>query len=174
METSDLIFRPTLNLGKRIKAVPRESFLLANHPLLDWSAMEFEFGGRQYITLINTPSLYCTVIPITDTDFAATWNIRLYEGIKNSLNSVGRYSDFVEFTISEHRNIRIAKSLNRSVSSSLSMYTTHARDYMRMGVEPAQLAHRLNETPMSGIAKDGENYGIPRECFETMLDRFKH
>ena len=42
------------------------------------------------------------------------------------------------------------------------MYVSHALAYMRMGVEPVQVAHQLNETPMSAFAQDGENYGIPK------------
>ena len=168
-EVSDLIFRPTQNLGKRIKNVPQISLAPADHPLLDWSATEFVFERRRYVILANTLSLYCTVIPIIGVNFPKTWKGWLHEGIKNALDSIGRYSDFAEFVSPEHRNVRISKSLNRSITSSLNMYVSHARIYMQNGVESEQIAHQLNGTPMSAIAQDGEDYGIPKICFETMV-----
>jgi hypothetical protein len=67
--------------------------------------------------------------------------------------------------------VSFAKSLNRSVTGSMSDHVHGSKLYLSDGLAPHEIGFRLNKTPMSALRdSEGRKYAKPREVFVSLID----
>ena len=144
---------------------------LDDDPLADWSCRLFIANRRQYIIISNTMSLYSCVIygkGVTDRDFL----------VRKTLDAMGECmtADKLQDTYQRQvaplsTKVSFAKSLNRSVTGSMSDHIHGSKLYLSDGLAPPEIGVRLNDAPLSALTgSDGRKYAAPRAVFVGFTD----
>jgi hypothetical protein len=164
-----MIFRLSQKLNANIKARSSESLPLDENPFADWSAHLFAANQTQYIILCNTKSLYSVVMygkGITDQSLFID---RALGNLREFMEADGQESLHRRFIVSTTGSVRFAKALNRSITGSINDMINQATYWLAQGdISPFHIGFRLNETPMSALARSGSPFGIPREAFKAL------
>ena len=144
-----LILRPTQSLAKRmrVKLVSTTEFESTTRTG-DWYAKDVVINRRQLILASNTKSrlgLVVTAAPYF------TFPERLPIAIAELLHSFGISKNSVEHELSEMRDIRLVKTLDRSTMGTLNEYAFHLQYLMRTSVGDSEnllaVSRKLSDIP---------------------------
>ncbi len=170
-----MIFRLSQKLNQKIKTGTLEVQPLHQNPFADWSCHIFPANRRQYILLSNTKSLYSCVM-------LAKGVTNQKQFAKNALNCIRDFTAddahqlaYRKFIAPENETDQFAKSLNRSVTSSMNQLVVCAQSLLiECQMPPHEVGFKLNDFLLSTIAeKKSEKYGKPKEAFQRMIDSTK-
>ncbi len=164
-----MIFRLSQKLNTKIKAGPLAEVPPEEPPFCDWSAHLFLVGRTQYILVSNTKSLYSTVILGKGINDSGTFIERALESLRKSLADDNQQLVFSRFIAPGASTVRFAKSLNRTVTSSMNELILNATAALEDGEAPYDVGFQLNDVLLSAIAPSkSAKYGRPREAFQAM------
>jgi hypothetical protein len=167
-----MIFRLSEKLKARIKVGALATLSLEEDPLTDWSCGLFLVGRSPYILLSNTKALYSTVLPGKGVTSETTFTQSALSGIRECLRAAGHEGVYERHIERASGLIRFARTLNRSITGSMTEMTKHAMYLLAEGdVSPLEIASQLNDTPMSALKGAGSSYGFPRDVLAEMVNR---
>jgi hypothetical protein len=165
-----MIFRLSQKLATKIKEGRLPALPLDDNPVADWSASLFVADRAQYILLSNTRSLYSTVMYAKGITHDGNFVERALSNIREFMGTDGQELVYHRFIVPATGSVRFAKALDRSVTGSMNDMIRHASYWLAQGdVSPFDVGFRLNEIPMSALARSGSPYGIPQEAFKALL-----
>lgn len=164
-----MIIRLSQRLARKIKVGELDEMPLDKNPWADWSCRLFIANRRQYIILSNTLSLYSCVMygrGVTDRE--------LFVG--NTLDTIGEFMTadeqqhvYQRSVVPASARVRFSKSLNRSVTSSISDHVHGSKLCLSDGLAPHEIGFRLNDTPLSALrGSNGRKYANPRDVFVNL------
>lgn len=171
-----MIFRLSQKLNHRIKTGTLDDLPLHQNPFADWSCHIFPANRHQYILLSNTKSLYSCVMPANGVTNQTPFT-------ENALNCIREFTAddahqwaFRKFIVPEIVTVQFAKSLNRSVTSSMNELVVCAQILLiEEQMSPHEVGFKLNEFLLSAIAeKKSEKYGKPRKAFQRLVDSHRN
>lgn len=167
-----MIFRLSQRLNQNINTGTLDALPLHQNPFADWSCHIFPAIRRQYILLSNTKSLYSCVMPAkgvtNQTQFA-----------ENAMNCIRDFTAddanqwaYRKFIAPEIETVQFAKSLNRSVTSSMNQLVDCAQGLLiECQMSPHEVGFKLNDFLLSSIAeKKPDGYGRPEDAFKRMVE----
>src|SRR5947208_6629963 len=128
-----MIFRLSEKLNTKIKAGTLATLPLDENPFADWSAGLFLVGRSQYILVTNTKSLYSTVLPGKGITDESAFVERALSSIGEFMDADGQEGVYARLVAPVSGSVRFAKSLNRSVTGSMSDLTRHAASWLAAG-----------------------------------------
>jgi hypothetical protein len=163
-----VIVRTTGKLAKQIGLPSLDDVPLAKNLLADWTCRVFTVWEKELLMLItNTASLYSLLVPANGLENLEQFDHGLIRYLERHMLSDGFEDVFREHLVPELKTIQFAKSLNRSVTGSMTDMVKLA-GYMLVedGNSPEQVAGRLNETPFGAI-----DYDHPRERFFKLAEQ---
>jgi hypothetical protein len=166
-----MIFRLSHRLARKVKVGELDELALDQNPGADWSCRLFIANRRQYILISNTMSLYSCVMygkGVTDRDLF----------VRKTLDAIGEFMTADELQPTYQRlvaprsaEVSFAKSLNRSVTGSMSDQIHGSKLYLSDGFGLPEIGCRLNDTPLSALtSSNGRKYAMPREVFVRLTD----
>ncbi len=166
-----MIFRLSHRLARKVKVGELDELALDQNPAADWSCRLFIANRRQYILISNTMSLYSCVMygqDVTDRDLF----------VHKTLDAIGEFMTADELQPTYQRfvgplsaEVSFAKSLNRSVTGSMSDHIHGSKLYLSDGLALREIGFRLNDTPLSALkCSNGRKYAMPREVFVRLTD----
>jgi hypothetical protein len=165
-----MIFRLSEKLKARIKAGALATLPLDANPFADWSCGLFLVGRSPYILLCNTKSLYCTVLPARGVTNGIIFTESALSGIRECLQAAGHEGVYERHVGCASGSVRFARTLNRSVTGSMTDMTKHAAYLLAEGDgSPLEIGSQLNATPLSALKRDGSSYGLPRDALAEMV-----
>lgn len=165
-----MIFRLSQKLAQKFGEGNLLSLPLDENPYADWSAHLFTADRTPYIILTNTKSLYSVVMfgkGITD---YGQFISRALDCLREFLTDDGQAFVYQRFIAPTSGSVRFAKALDRSVTGSINELVKFATFWLESGdIAPHELGFRLNDIPMSAIARSkSEGYGKPKEAFKAL------
>jgi uncharacterized protein DUF6933 len=164
-----MIFRLSQKLNIKIKAGPLESLPLDENPFADWSAQSFVADRTQYILLSNTKSLYSLAMFGKGITGDSGFIERALSNIREFMESDGQEFVYHRFIVPATDSVHFAKALDRSVTGSMNDMTKHATYWLAQeDISPFDIGFKLNEIPMSALARSGSPYGLPRKAFKAL------
>jgi hypothetical protein len=166
-----MIFRLSEKLNGRIKAGTLATLPLDEDPFADWSAGLFVVGRSPYILLVNTKSLYSTVLPGKGVTDASAFVKRALNGLQEFMEADGLVGVYDRHVAPASASVRFTRALNRSVTGSMNDMTKHAAYWLTAGDgSPLEVASRLNTIPLSALKHNRSPYGLPRDVFRALLE----
>jgi len=164
-----MIFRLSQKLSTKIKAGTLGTLPLAENPFADWSAALFVADRTQYILLSNTKSLYSTVMYGKGITNDSAFIERALSSIREFMEVDGQEFVYYRFIVPATASVQFAKAQDRSVTGSMNDMIRHATYWLAQSdFSPFEVGFRLNEIPMSALARSGSPYGIPRDAFKAL------
>jgi hypothetical protein len=164
-----MIFRLSQRLARKVKAGKLNEMPLDANPCADWSCRLFIAHRKQYIILSNTMSLYSCVMygkGVTDRDLFVGKTLDTIGELMTVDEQQHAYQRLVDLASA---GVSFAKSLNRSVTGSMSDHVHGSKLYLEDGLAPHEIGVRLNDTPLSALTgRNGRRYAIPREVFVSL------
>lgn len=166
-----MIFRLTQKLAKKIKIGKREDAPTANNALADWSANVFVAKRQQYILLSNTQSLYSCILSGRGITSESTFIDGAMQTIDHFLSEDGLHDVFQRFLLPASQKVNFAKSLNRSVTGSMTDLIIAAKFHLEIhDLDLSEIAGRLNVTPLSALVDaEGRKYNCPKSAIRLLL-----
>jgi len=159
-----MIFRLSHKLAKKLKVPLPKSAPTDPNPFADWSGHLFTADRTQYLILINTPSLYSTVIYGKGISNDRQFLDRALVAIREFMVDDDNEFIFRRFIAPAAETIRFASALNRSVTGSMNDLVNAAHIWLTDGeLSPFDVGFKLNDMPMSYVG-----YKTPRDVFKTM------
>ena len=147
-----MIFRLSQNLTTKLKAGAPVAIPMDANPFADWSARSFAVGRAQYILLSNTASLYSTVSYVRGILSAHHFIVRAMSSIREVMEADGQAIAYERFIVPATGSVGFAKTLNRSVTGSMTDLVKLAKSWLFEGdLSPHDVSFKLNEVPMSAI-----------------------
>jgi hypothetical protein len=166
-----MIFRPSQRLNAKIKGGTLATVPLDENPFADWSAALFIAGRTQYILLSNTKTLYSTVMNAKGITNHSGFIERALGGIRDFMEADNLEFAYHRFLVPASGSVHFAKALDRSVTGSMNDMIKHARYFLTQdGQSPLDVGFRLNEIPMSALARSGSTYGMPRKALQALVN----
>ena len=160
-----MIVRTTEKLAKQID-VPFLSVLpLAKNPFADWTCRVFTVGERETLMLItNTASLYSLLAPAKGLETLEQFDYGLIRYLERHMLINGFEDVFRKHIVPELKTMRFAKTLNRSVTGSMTDMVKLA-GYMLVedGNTLEQVAGKLHETRFKAV-----EHSHPRDRFAEL------
>jgi hypothetical protein len=167
-----MIFRLAEKLNAKIKRGTLATLPLDENPFADWSAGVFLVGRSQYVLVTNTKSLYATVLPGKGITDEKTFVERALSSLREFMDADGQEGVYERLVFPVSGSVQFAKTLNRSVTGSMSDMAKHAAYWLAAGdVSPIEIASRLKGIPMSALKRGRSTHGFPRDAFKAMVDR---
>jgi len=157
-----MIVRTTGKLAKQIGVSSLKAMPLAENPFVDWTCRVFTVGERELLMLItNTASLYSLLAPANGLENLEQFDYGLIRYLERHMLTDGFEDIFNKYVVPELEAILFAKTLNRSVTGSMTDMVK-LTEYMLVedGNTLEQAAGKLNETPFKAL-----DHGHPRERF---------
>jgi hypothetical protein len=115
-------------------------------------------------------SLYSTVMygrGITNDSYFIE---RALSNVREFTEADGQEFVYRRFIAPASTSVRFAKALDRSVTGSMNDMIRHATYWLAQGnLSPFDIGFRLNDIPMSALARNGSPYCIPRDAFKTLV-----
>ncbi|WP_028314616.1 DUF6933 domain-containing protein [Desulfatibacillum aliphaticivorans] len=165
-----MILRYSAKLGKKLKEFPTKSLPADPNPYLDWTGHLFTAERTQYIIMVNTMSLYSTVMygrGITDfSEFMRYWPSFLrdtmkYDGIQLIYDRIVGPAMGIFYS---------SKALNKSVTAFVNRLVEDAKINLTYNdLSPMEVAERLNE----GVRKTENGLLSSKEIFAGMQLKIK-
>lgn len=166
-----MIFRLSHRLAKKVKVDALDEISLDDNPCADWSCRLFISNRKQYILISNTASLYSCVVcdkGLTNPDLFVR---KTLDAISEFMRADELQATFQRFVAPLSSGVSFAKSLNRSVTGSMSEHIHGSKLYLSDGLAPHEINFRLNNTPLSALRSvNGRRYGVPREVFVSLIN----
>ena len=167
-----MIFRLSHRLARKVKVGELDEMALDPNAGADWSCRLFIANRRQYILISNTSSLYSCVMygkGVTDRDLF----------VRNTLDAIGEFMTadelqptYQQLVAPRSAEVSFARSLNRSVTGSMSDHIHGSKLYLSDGLAMHEIGLRLNDTPLSALRDShGRKYARPREVFVRLTDK---
>lgn len=151
-----MLFRPTQKLASKIKVGKLVESSLDQNRFVDWSANLFVVNRRQHVLLCNTYTLFCSLIPAKGITSETKFAEAAIRGIESFFSEEGLAKAFSEVVLPHCSKVRFRKSLNRSVTGSMTDFIHAAKIYLEMTGDLHEASRKLNVTPMSALRdKDG-------------------
>jgi len=165
-----MIFRLTQKLNKKIAAGPLASLPLHESPWADWSARLFTVNRTQYILMSNTASLYSVVMRGRGTTGEGRFAERAMSAIHESMVRDGLEPAYTRVILPASDDVRFAKTLDRSVTGSMTDLGIGAKIYLAQGdMSPLEVGTMLNGTPMTAIGTPEEGgFATPRKAADRL------
>ncbi|SHK16793.1 hypothetical protein SAMN02745216_03003 [Desulfatibacillum alkenivorans DSM 16219] len=140
-----MIIRYSAKLAKKLKEIPNEPMPLDPNPFLDWSGHLFSAERTQFIIMVNTASLYSTVMygrGITDfSEFMRYWPGFLRDTMKHD----GLQMIYDRIVGPAMGKFTPSKALNKSVTASINNLVENAKvDLIYHELSPLDVAGKLN------------------------------
>ena len=162
-----MIFRLSQKLAMKIKESTLPALPLDDNPFADWSASLFVADRSQYILLSSTKALYSTVMYGKGITNDSNFIERALSSVREFMETDNLEFAYQRFVMPASGSVRFAKALDRSVTGSMNDMIRHATSWLGEGdISPFDVGFRLNEIPMSALARCGLPYGIPRKVFQ--------
>jgi len=165
-----MILRLSQKLNARIKGGMLSALPLHENPFLDWSAQAFAVERAEYVLVSNTRSLFSMVL--ADVVFADTarFTERVLGVIRAALEGAG-HGATDRPTAPAVEPVRLAKSLDRSVTGSMNELIAHATALLADGDSSVTaVGVRLNDVLLSALARGGSvAYGKPQDAFAELV-----
>ena len=166
-----MIFRLSHRLARKVKVDELDELALDENSCADWSCRLFIANRKQYILISNTMSLYSCVMHgkgVTDPDLF----------VRKTLDAIGEFMTADELRPTYQRSVAplsagvsFAKSLNRSVTGSMSDQIHGSKLYLSDGLALREIGFRLNDTPLSALtSSNGRRYANPRDVFVRLTE----
>ena len=170
-----MIFRLSHKLNQKIKTGTLEALTLHQTPFADWSCHIFPANRRQYILLSNTKSLYSCVMPAKSLTNQKQFAESAMNSIRDFTADDANQWAFRKFIAPEIETVQFAKSLNRSVTSSMNQLVDCAQGLLiECQMSPHEVGFKLNDFLLSSIAETkSDGYGRPEDAFKRMVERSK-
>lgn len=167
-----MIFRISQKLNKKLGGGTLNQMPLGENPYADWSAHLFTVDRTQYILLSNTASLYSCVTFGRGNSNESRFIERAVATIREQLEDDGQASAYQRFIAPETGPVRFAKSLNRSVTSSMNQLIMYAEDMLvEQEIAPLGVSKELNGMPLTALGDGTRNsFGTPEEAFKRLAD----
>ena len=169
-----MIFRLSQKLNQKLKAGTLETLPLHQNPFADWSCHIFPANRRQYILLSNTKSLYSCVMPAKGVTNQKQFAENAMNCIRDFTADDANQWAFRKFIAPEIETVQFAKSLNRSVTSSMNQLVECAQILLiEDQMPPNEVGFKLNDFLLSAIAeKKSDGYGRPEDAFKRMMESY--
>jgi hypothetical protein len=124
--------------------------------LFDWHANLLWLNRRKYVLFTNDQTLYSLLMHWRKTPRSADFLERFRFGLLNSLMSERLAEAQVEYVLSGHSQVTIAKTNNRSVLGSMNDLAFQIKSMICMNgglanADLSEISRQLNRTPMSAI-----------------------
>ena len=149
------IIRCTTKLLNEFKVKPTNA---PDHSpsLCDWHANLLWLDRKKYVLFSNDQTLYSLLVHWTKTPRSADFLERFRLGLFKSLMREGLAEAQVEYLLSEHAQVTIAKTSSRSVLGSMNDLTFQIKSIIRTSggltdADLSEIAWQLNRIPMSAI-----------------------
>lgn len=158
----------TLRLSHKLNAQVKAGTLTA-HPLndnafADWSAHLFVADRTRYLLLINTKSLYSTVMFARGITTDGRLIDRALSGIREFMAADNLAFIYQRLIAPTTGLVRFAKALDRSVTGSMNDLALNATVWLTEGgLSPFDVGFKLNAIPFSKL-----RYARPRAAFTSM------
>lgn len=167
-----MIFRLSQKLNKKLGGGNLSGLPLQENPYADWSCHLFTADRAQYILLSNTASLYSCVTFGRGISNESRFIDRAFATIREQLEDDGQAFVYQRFIAPETGPIRLAKSLNRSVTSSMGELIIHAEVMLgEQEMAPPDVSRELNDVLLSALGEGKKgSYGKPSEAFKRLAD----
>ena len=166
-----MIFRLTHRLARKVKVGNLEEMAIDDDPLADWSCRLFIANRNPYIMISNTMSLYSCVIygnGVTDRDLLVR---KTLDAMGQCMQADNLHGSCQRFVIPGSTDVSFAKTINRSVTGSMSDHIHGSKLYLSDGLAPPEIGVRLNDTPLSALTgSDGRKYAAPRAVFVRLTE----
>ena len=171
-----MIIRLTQKLADKIDAGKLPELPLEENPFADWSCHLFTADRTQYIIICNTVSLYSCVMYGKGITNESYFIERGLSTIREFMEDDGQSFGYQTLVAPASECVTFAKSLNRSVTASMSELIRFAKDYLvEEDLSPHSVGFQLNDTLLSSIAESkSDDYSKPREAFLRLLDKCSH
>lgn len=166
-------FRLTQKLAKKIKEpVSLQTLEIHQNPLADWTANFFTADRTQYIILCNTATMYSCVFYGAGVNNDDKFIKSALQTIRDAMEDEGLEELYLDKIVPETGSIFFGKSLNRSVTGSVTEQINAAKFYLEDPTRaPYQVAERLNGNLLSYLGEKKGDYGTPKEAFHTLCQR---
>ena len=160
-----MIVRTTAKLAKQVGVSSLNATPLAENPFTDWTCRVFSVGDRESLMLItNTASLYSLLAPAKGLENLEEFGYGLIHYIERHLLIDGFEDVFREHVVPELKTMLLAKTLNRSVTGSMTdMVKLSGHMLFEDGDSLEQVAGKLNKTPFGAL-----DYNYPRDRFAEL------
>lgn len=159
-----MILRLSQKLATKVKATAKRSLPLDSNQFADWTGHLFTADKTQYVIVTNTAAIYSAVIfgrGITDDSRLIE---RALSGIREVMAGDGLEFFYMQFIVPASGLIRLAPTLNRSVTGSMNDLVAQAQIWLTDGgLSPYDTSFKLNGIPMSAI-----DYKYPREAMKSL------
>ena len=157
-----MIVRTTGKLAKQVGVSSLNTIPLAENPFADWTCRVFAVGERESLMLItNTASLYSLLASANGLENLEQFVYGLIRCIERHLLTDGFEEVFREHVVPELETMRLAKTLNRTVTGSMTdMVKLATHMLFEDGDTLEQVAGKLNKTPFGAL-----DYDYPRDRF---------
>ena len=163
-----MIVRTTGKLAKLIGVSSLNAMPLAENPFADWTCRVFTVREGELLMLItNTASLYSLLAPAKGLENLEQFDYGLIRYLERHMLTDGFEDIFKKYVVPELETILFAKTLNRSVTGSMTDMVK-LTEYMLVedGNTLEQAAGKLNETPFKTLA-----HGYPRDRFVGLTEQ---
>ena len=165
-----MLFRPTQKLASKIKVGKLVESALEQNPLADWSANLLVVNRRQQVLLCNTHTLFCCLMLARGITSESKFVEAAILAIEHFLNEEGYSEAIQKYILPSYSNIRFRKSLNRSVTGSMTDFIHAAKIHQERTSDLLEVSRKLNVTPMSALrGEDGRNYASPNEAIRLLI-----
>lgn len=159
-----MIFRLSQKLNAKVKAGTLSETPLDDNPFADWSCHLFVADRKQFVLLTNTKSLYSMVMFGKGIANQTQFVDAVLSNIREFLEDHGLATIYDKNIAPDSGTIRFAKSLNRSVISSMNDLILHGGDWLfEDGLPPNEIGFKLNDVPFSSL-----KYSNPQEAFKAL------
>lgn len=114
----------------------------------------------------NTPSIYSCVMPATDIADIDYFVSKLLSTMAAFMQTDEQHETFERFIAPTAANLTFAKSLDRSVSESMSDHVYGSKLYLSDGFYSHEIGKRLNNSRLPALTDScGHHYAKPRDVF---------
>ena len=166
-------FRLTQKLAKKIKETGTLPALKANqNPLADWTANLFTADRTQYVILCNTATMYTCLFYGAGVNNDDKFIKAALQAIRDAMEDEGLEQLYLDKIVPATGSIRFGKSLNRSVTGSVTEQINAAKARLEDPTQaPYQVAEMLNRNLLSYLGEKKGDYGKPKEAFHALCQR---
>lgn len=164
-----MILRLSQRLARKIQASHLDEMPLSSNPCADWSCRLFVAERTEYIIMSNTPSMYSCVMPSKDIAGIDFFLSNLLSTMAEFMKSDEQNENYERFIAPTAANVVFAKSLNRSVTESMSNHVHGSKLYLSDGLYSHEIGLQLNNTRLPALTdSQGHHYAKPREVFTRL------
>ena len=166
-------FRLTQKLAKKLKEPVSLQTLNAHQNLLaDWTANLFTAARTQYVIVCNTATMFSCLFYGAGVSNDDKFIKAALQAIRDAMKDEGLEEIYLDKIVPATRSIRFGKSLNRSVTGSVTEQVTAAKARLEDGdLAPYQAADQINNNLLSYLGEKQGDYGRPREVFHALCQR---